>query len=149
MKKERIALNLVRSEYKVVNECTIGNCLTVLYSLINAFKEKQRENALNNEQVEALSYLIKVLPVSKSQAKKYCSEIETTYNIGGTRIVNYKNGPKEVTIRPSVDMVLRFFTKKYNEAIPEANLKPIKHECPTKNGVEVKKQKVDSANNMN
>lgn len=149
MKKERIALNLVRKEFKNVNVCTIGNCLTVLYSLINAFKEKQRENALNNEQVETLNHLTRVLPVSKTQAKKYCNDIEKTYNIGGTRIVNYKNGPKEVTIRPSVDMVLRFFTKKYNEAIPEANLKPIKHECATKKPVEVKKQKVNSANNMN
>lgn len=119
-----IKLNYVRKEFKSVNVATVGNVLSVIYSLVNEYREKQRENALNNEQVNNLQYLTKILPQSKTQAKKHIAEIEKYGNVNGKRVVKTKDGEtKEYTIRPSVDMVLRYFVAEYNKNIPEAQLK--------------------------
>ena len=119
-----IKLNDVRKEFKSVNAATVGNVLSVIYSLVNEYREKQKENALNNEQVNNLQYLTKILPQSKTQAKKHIADIEKYGNVNGKRIVKTKDGePKEYTIRPSVDMILRYFVAEYNKNIPEAQLK--------------------------
>ena len=119
-----IKLNDVRKEFKSVNVATVGNVLSVIYSLVNDYREKQRENALSNEQVNNLQYLTKILPQSKTQAKKYIEDIEKYGNVKGKRVVKTKDGEtKEYTIRPSVDMVLRYFVAEYNKNIPEAQLK--------------------------
>ena len=119
-----IKLNEVRKEFKSVNVATVGNVLSVIYSLVNEYREKQRENALNNEQVNNLQYLTKILPQSKTQAKKYIEDIEKYGNVNGKRVVKTKDGEtKEYTIRPSVDMILRYFVAEYNKNIPEAQLK--------------------------
>ena len=126
-----INLNNVRREFKSVNVATIGNVLSVIYALVNEYREKQRNNALNNEQVDKLQYLTKILPQSKTQAKKYIADIEKYGNVGGKRIVKTKDGEtKEYTIHPSVDMVLRYFVAEYNKNIPEAKVekKRIPHE---------------------
>lgn len=119
-----IKLNEVRKEFKSANVATVGNVLSVIYALVNEYREKQRENALNNEQVNNLQYLTKILPQSKTQAKKYIEDIEKYGNVNGKRVVKTKDGEtKEYTIRPSVDMVLRYFVAEYNKNIPEAQLK--------------------------
>lgn len=151
-----IKLNDVRKEFKNVNVATIGNVLSVIYSLVNEYREKQKQNALNNEQVDNLQYLTKVLPQSKTQAKKHIADIEKYGNIGGKRIINKKDGSmSEYVIRPSVDMVLRYFVAEYNKNIPEAQLKKQsttckKHESKqaTKKPVECKDEKKQSANTM-
>lgn len=117
-----IKLNEVRKEFKSVNVATVGNVLSVIYSLVNEYKEKQKE--LNEEQANNLQYLTKILPASKTQAKKYIADIEKYGNVNGKRIVKTKDGEtKEYTIKPSVDMVLRYFVAEYNKNIPEAQLK--------------------------
>ena len=119
-----IKLNEVRKEFKNVNVATVGNVLSVIYSLVNEYREKQKENALNNEQVNNLQYLTKILPQSKTQAKKYIADIEKYGNVGGVRIVKKQDGTtNEYIIKPSIDMVLRFFVAEYNKNIPEAQLK--------------------------
>lgn len=151
-----IKLNDVRKEFKSVNVATVGNVLSVIYALVNEYREKQRENALNNEQVDNLQYLTKILPQSKTQAKKYISEIEKYGNVNGKRIVKTKDGEtKEYTIRPSVDMVLRYFVAEYNKNIPEAQLKKQnatckKHESKqaTAKSIECKDENKKTANTM-
>jgi DNA-directed RNA polymerase subunit F len=144
-----IKLNDVRKEFKSVNVTTVGNVLTVIYSLVNEYKEKQKE--LNEEQTNNLQYLTKIMPASKTQAKKYIADIEKYGNVGEKRIVKTKDGePKEYTIRPSVDMVLRYFVAEYNKNIPEAKVekKHIKHECATRKTKECKAEKKQTANTM-
>lgn len=119
-----IKLNDVRKEFKNANVATVGNVLSVIYALVNEYREKQRENALNNEQVNNLQYLTKILPQSKTQAKKYIADIEKYGNVGGVRIVKKQDGTtNEHVIKPSIDMVLRYFVAEYNKNIPEAQLK--------------------------
>ena len=145
-----IKLNDVRKEFKNVNVATVGNILSVIYSLVNEYREKQKENALNNEQVDNLQYLTKILPQSKTQAKKHIEAIEKFGNVNGKRIVKTKDGEiKEYTIRPSIDMVLRYFVAEYNKNIPEAKLekKVIKHECATHKPVQCR-QKVETADTV-
>ena len=119
-----IKLNDVRKEFKSANVATVGNVLSVIYALVNEYREKQRENALNNEQVNNLQYLTKILPQSKTQAKKHIEDIEKYGNVGGVRIVKKQDGTtREHVIKPSIDMVLRYFVAEYNKNIPEAQLK--------------------------
>lgn len=123
-----IKLNDVRKEFKSVNVATVGNVLSVIYSLVNEYKEKQKE--LSEEQTNNLQYLTKIMPQSKTQAKKHIAEIEKYGNVNGKRVVKTKSGePKEYTIRPSVDMVLRYFVAEYNKNIPEAQLKKQNATC--------------------
>ena len=149
-----INLNEVRREFKSVNVATVGNVLSVIYSLVNEYKEKQKE--LTEEQTNNLQYLTKILPQSKTQAKKHTAAIEEYGNVGGKRVVKTKGGyPKEYTIRPSVDMVLRYFVAEYNKNIPEAQLKKQnatckKHESKqaTRKPKECKAEKKQTANAM-
>ena len=125
-----IKLNEVRKEFKSVNVVTVGNVLSVIYALVHEYREKQRENALNNEQIDNLQYLTKIMPQSKTQAKKHIEDIEKYGNVNGKRVVKTKDGEtKEYTIRPSVDMVLRYFVAEYNKNIPEAQLKKQNATC--------------------
>ena len=140
-----IKLNEVRKEFKSANVATVGNVLSVIYALVNDYREKQRENALSNEQVNNLQYLTKILPQSKTQAKKHISDIEKFGNIGGVRIVKKQDGTtNEYIIKPSIDMVLRFFVAEYNKNIPEAQLK----KQATKKPVECKDENKKTANTM-
>lgn len=151
-----IKLNEVRKEFKSANVATVGNVLSVIYALVNEYREKQRENALNNEQVDNLQYLTKILPPSKTQAKKHIEDIEKYGNVNGKRVVKTKDGEtKEYTIRPSVDMVLRYFVAEYNKNIPEAQLKKQattckKHESKqaTAKPIECKDENKKTANTM-
>ena len=43
MKANAISLKSVRNEFKSVNVATVGNVLSVIYSLVNEYKEKQKE----------------------------------------------------------------------------------------------------------
>lgn len=149
-----IKLNEVRKEFKSVNVATVGNVLSVIYSLVNEYKEKQKE--LNEEQTNNLQYLTKILPQSKTQAKKHIEDIEKYGNVNGKRVVKTKDGEtKEYTIRPSVDMVLRYFVAEYNKNIPEAQLKKQnttckKHESKqaTAKPIECKDENKNTANTM-
>lgn len=149
-----IKLNDVRKEFKSVNVATVGNVLSVIYALVNEYRDKQKE--LNEEQTNKLQYLTKILPQSKTQAKKYIADIEKYGNVKGKRVVKTKDGEtKEYTIRPSVDMVLRYFVAEYNKNIPEAQLKKQnatckKHESKqaTKKPVERKDENKKTANTI-
>lgn len=151
-----IKLNEVRKEFKSANIATVGNVLSVIYALVNEYREKQRDNALNNEQVNNLQYLTKILPQSKTQAKKYIADIEKYGNVGNVRVVKKQDGTtSEYTIKPSIDMVLRYFVAEYNKNIPEAQLKKQattckKHESKqaTRKPKECKAEKKQTANTM-
>lgn len=149
MKANVISLKSVRNEFKSVNVATIGNVLSVIYSLVNEYKERQKE--LSEEEKNNLIDLAKVLPQSKTQAKKHIEAIEKFGNVNGKRIVKTKDGEiKEYTIRPSIDMVLRYFVAEYNKNIPEAKLekKVIKYECATRKPKECKAEKKQTANTI-
>lgn len=149
MNANAITLKSVRSEFKSVNVATVGNVLSVIYALVNNYKEKQKE--LTEEQTNNLQYLTKILPQSKTQAKKYIAEIEKFGNVGGTRTIKRADGTtKEYAIRPSIDMVLRFFVAEYNKNIPEAKVekKTIKHEYATRKQKERKAEKKQTANTI-
>ena len=149
-----IKLNDVRKEFKSVNVATVGNVLSVIYALVNEYREKQKE--LNEEQTNNLQYLTKILPQSKTQAKKHIEDIEKYGNVNGKRGVKTKDGEtKEYTIRPSVDMVLRYFVAEYNKNIPEAQLKKQstackKHESKqaTAKSIECKDENKNTANTI-
>ena len=149
-----IKLNEVRKEFKSVNVATVGNVLSVIYSLVNEYKENQKE--LSEEQKNSLQYLTKILPQSKTQAKKHIADIEKYGNVNGKRVIKTKDGEtKEYTIRPSVDMVLRYFVAEYNKNIPEAQLKKQnatckKHESKqaTAKPIECKDENKKTANTM-
>lgn len=149
MKANVISLKSVRNEFKSVNVATVGNVLSVIYSLVNEYKERQKE--LSEEEKNNLIDLAKVLPQSKTQAKKHIEAIEKFGNVNGKRIVKTKDGEiKEYTIRPSIDMVLRYFVAEYNKNIPEAKLekKVIKHECATRKPKECKDENKQTANTI-
>lgn len=149
-----IKLNEVRKEFKSVNVATVGNVLSIIYSLVNEYKEKQKE--LSEEQTNSLQYLTKILPQSKTQAKKYIADIEKYGNVGGVRLVKKQDGTtREHVIKPSIDMVLRFFVAEYNKNIPEAQLKKQattckKHESKqaTRKPKECKDENKKTANTM-
>lgn len=144
-----IKLNDVRKEFKNANVATVGNVLSVIYSLVNEYKEKQHENALNGEQIDNLQYLTKILPQSKTQAKKHINAIEKYGNIGGIRTINKKDGTaSEYVIRPSVDMVLRYFVAEYNKNVPEAQLKKHESKQATRKPKECKVEKKQTANTI-
>lgn len=149
MKANVISLKSVRNEFKSVNVANVGNVLSVIYSLVNEYKEKQKE--LSEEQTDNLQYLTRILPQSKTQAKKYIAEIEKFGNVGGTRTIKRADGTnREYTIKPSIDMVLRFFVAEYNKNVPEAKVekKHIKHECATRKPKECKDEKKNTANTI-
>lgn len=150
MKANVITLKSVRREFKSANAATVGNVLSVIYALVNNYKEKQKEANLSGEQIDSLQYLTRILPASKTQAKKHIEAIEKFGNVGSTRTITKKDGTTaEYTIRPSIDMVLRYFVAEYNKNIPEAQLekKVIKHECATHKPAQCR-QKVETADTV-
>lgn len=110
--KTNVNLANVRSEFKAINGRSVNNVLSVIYALIAENKEENRAT---------ISLLNKILPSSKKKAKDYINDIILFGHVGETRTIKRKDG-KEYTydILPSVDMVLRFFVAKYNNAIPES-----------------------------
>lgn len=143
-----ISLKSIRSEYKAINGKSINNVISGIYSLMNEAKE----NGIECRELRA------IMPKSAKEAKRYANEIREAYNIGKLKYSNLLNddgtiiGLRYHVIKPSADMVLRFFLNRYNEAVPEAqytkNDTKIQHECATQKAKECKSEKKQTANTM-
>lgn len=108
MKTNVIKLQNVRKEWKEITG-TISHVINVIYS--------EYDNLGGD--------ITKVLPRTKKEAGRHGKDICNAYRVGQycTRYRKDENGQiiggKPYTIQPSVDMVLRYFVAKYNEAVPE------------------------------
>lgn len=107
-KVNAIKLQQVRNDWKKVTG-TISHVINVIYS--------EYDNLGGD--------ITKVLPRTKKEAGRYGKAICNAYRVG-QYCTRYKRneageivGGKPYTIQPSVDMVLRYFVAKYNEAVPE------------------------------
>lgn len=128
----KIKLQNVRNEFKNVVG-TISHCISVIYS--------EYDNLSGD--------ILTILPATKKQAMEQAGDIYKWGNVGAERIIKRKT-PAGVTtiittIKPSVDMVLRYYVKKYNEAHEEKKVKGHKTKQVTKKKSETSKPKRKSA----
>ena len=148
-----IKLNEVRKSYKSARVYkSFGQIIDTMLKALKANDEECKELELSAEQTALAK---RVLPNSKKEAKQYSEEIYKFLKIDEPTM---RNG--EVWMRAdgtpvlhtwTEDGILRFFTTKYNEAIPEAkikNPKNIKHECATRKAKECKAEKKQTANTI-
>ena len=107
---KKASLKNVRSEFKNQSG-SINFCLKVIYSAIEQAKEDNKE----------IKELKKVMPKSKNEAYKLASEIASFGRVGQTktihRVIKACETDITYTIKPSVDMILKYFTKKANGEI--------------------------------
>lgn len=109
--KANVNLANVRNDFKSINGRSVNNVLSVIYALINENKEGDKKT---------VKALVKIMPASKKKAKEYASEIVAFGKVGQIRTIKRTDGKEySFEILPTVDMVLRFFVAKFNEAIPE------------------------------
>lgn len=153
----RVKLNEVRESFKSAQFNSFGLCLSTIYAAIKNAEEEAKEGYRSvNATAEELALCKRVLPNSKKEAKEYAKEAFEYLKIG--EAMKTKDGDTRkrkdgtiMTYRWTVDGVLRFFTMKYNEAIPEAKIekpKTIKHECATRKTKECKDENKKTANTM-
>lgn len=111
--KTNISIKQVRADFRAISKVSVNNVLSVIYAYIE-----------ENADVQAKT-LREIMPSSKKQAKNYASSIVTFGRIGQYKTAYKRNengdiiGGKAREIKPSVDIVLRFFTALYNNAVPE------------------------------
>lgn len=145
-----ISLKSIRSEFKAINGKSINNVISGIYALMNEAKE----NGIECRELRA------IMPKSAKEAKTYAQQIIAFGNVGAfvVRFVKNKEGKiighKSIIkpVKPSADMILRFFLNRYNEAVPEAQYTKkdtkINHECATRKAKECKSEKNQTANTM-
>ena len=143
-----ISLKSIRSEFKAINGKSINNVISGIYALMN----EAEENGIECRELRA------IMPKSAKEAKSYANEIRAAYKIGTLKYSNLLNeegiliGLRYHIIKPSADMVLRFFLNRYNDAVPEAqytaNDTKIQHECATRKAKECKSEKKHTANSI-
>ena len=143
-----ISLKSIRSEFKAINGKSINNVISGIYALMNEAKE----NGIECRELRA------IMPKSAKEAKSYANEIREAYKIGSLKYSNLLNengtiiGLRYYVVKPSADMILRFFLNRYNEAVPEAQYTKkdakIKHECATRKAKECKDENKQTANTM-
>lgn len=104
---KKVTLNNVRNEFKNQSG-TLSFCLKAIYSAIDNAKE-------NDQQAENLK---KIMPKSKAEAYNHCEKIAKFAKIGEQKTVNRTVKSCEttytITVKPTVDAVLRYFTKLAN-----------------------------------
>lgn len=109
-----IKINDIRSEYKEISGRSVNNVLSVIYALMEESKTDKK----------TLYVLTKVMPASKKQAKTHANAICKFGKVGILKTITRKDGKTyEYEVRPTVDMVLRYFTALYNHAVPEDIIK--------------------------
>lgn len=104
---KKVTLNNVRSEFKNQSG-TLSFCLKAIYAAIDNARE-------NDAQAENLK---KIMPKSKSEAYNHCERIVKFSKIGEQKTVKRTVKQCEttytITVKPTVDAVLRYFTKVAN-----------------------------------
>lgn len=107
---KRVKLNDVRNDFKAQTG-SLNYCMKVIYSAIEEASENDRQ--ANN--------LKKIMPKSKKEAYKFAEDIAKFGKVGEkytvTREIKAQKTVYEVTRKPSVDMILKYFTKKANGEI--------------------------------
>lgn len=107
--KENKKVNIkdVRKDFKAQTG-SLNYCLKIIYSAIEEAKE-------NDRQVENLK---KIMPKSKKEAYGFANDIAQFGKVGQTktihRVIKASETDITYTIKPSVDMILKYFTKKAN-----------------------------------
>lgn len=110
-----IKLQNVRNENKQ-NKGTFNEVLSAIY-------ERMKYNKEHGNKVDNLE---KIMPASKNKAKEHTKAFHAYSRVGQyqTRYKKDENGNilggKASVIKCTEDMVLRYFTKLYNEAVPES-----------------------------
>lgn len=111
--KTNISIKQVRTDFRAISKVSVNNVLSVIYAYMD-----------ENTDIQAKT-LREIMPQSKKQAKNHASEIVLFGKIGQYKTAYKRNeygeiiGGKAREIKPSVDIVLRFFTALYNNAVPE------------------------------
>ena len=104
---KRVNIKDVRNDFKAQTG-SLNYCLKIIYSAIEEAKE-------NDRQAESLK---KIMPKSKKDAYEFANDIAKFGKVGEkytvTREIKAQKTIYEVTRRPSVDMILKYFTKKAN-----------------------------------
>ena len=104
---KKVTLNNVRNEFKNQSG-TLSFCLKTIYAAIEQAKE-------DDQQAENLK---KIMPKSKVEAYNHCEKIAAFAKIGEQKTVKRTVKACEttytITIKPTVDAVLRYFTKVAN-----------------------------------
>lgn len=107
---KRVLIKNVRNDFKAQTG-SINYCLKTIYAAIEQAKEddKQAEN------------LKKIMPKSKAEAYKFAEDIAKFGKVGQAktihRVIKASETDITFTIKPSVDMILKYFTKKANGEI--------------------------------
>lgn len=138
---KKVSLMNVRSEFKAINGRSVFNLISYIYVTIEQGKE---DNA-------TLSLLNKIMPASKKQAKTHAEQIIKFGKVGEQKSITRKDGKIiQYEIKPSIDMILRYFTAEYNKTIPEDKLPKRKAKQATRKTKKDsnKQPKVQSANDM-
>lgn len=107
---KRVKLQDVRNDFRAQTG-SINYCMKVIYSAIEEAKENDRQ--ANN--------LKKIMPKDKKTAYEYAEQIAKYGKVGEkytvTREIKAQKTTYEITRKPSVDMILKYFTKKANGEI--------------------------------
>lgn len=136
---KKISLLNVRSEFKSINDRSVFNLINYIYVTIEQGKEDK----------VTLSLLNKIMPSSKKQAKNHAAKIMEFGKVGEQKNITRKDGKViSYEIKPSIDMILRYFTAEYNKNIPEDKLQNRKTKQATRKTKKDnnKQPKVQSAN---
>ena len=111
--KTNISIKQVRADFRAISKVSVNNVLSVIY----AYMDENRDIQANT--------LREIMPASKKQAKSHASSIVVFGKIGQYKTAYRRKADGEITggkariIKPSVDIVLRYFTLLYNNAVPE------------------------------
>lgn len=105
----KVTLKSVREQFKTVNNGSMFTIIKQVYAILGDRKDWAPE-------------LKKVLPATKKNALDEAQVIMDWGKVGQTRIIKRTNKRTncvtqiESKIKPSADMVLRYYVSKYNEA---------------------------------
>ena len=108
--KKQVTLKSVRNEFK--NQTgSLNYCMKVIYAAIEQAQEDDKQ----------ANTLKKIMPASKAQAYEYAQKIAEFGKVGEkytvTRETKAQKTTYEITRKPSVDMILKYFTKLANGEI--------------------------------
>lgn len=104
---KKVNLKNVRNEFKNQSG-SINFCLKVIYSAIEQAKEDNRE----------IIELKKVMPKNKKEAYEFANDIAKFGKVGEKktihRVIKACETDVTYTIKPSVDIILKYFVKRAN-----------------------------------
>lgn len=110
MKAKAVKLSSVRKDFKAQTG-SMNYCMKTIYAAIDEARE-------NDRQAESLR---KIMPKDKKTAYTFAEDIAKFGKVGEkytvTREIKAQKTTFEIIRKPSVDMILKYFTKKANGEI--------------------------------